>query len=86
MQQLVQQVPPPPPAGPFHDGASRQGLGETATGSSGGQREEAEMPFLSSGSSRLNLLIFCLKGPKKKKKIVSKNPNVLFSSKRKNKD
>lgn len=54
------------PAGPFHDGASRQGLRETAAGSLGegwGEGEEgAHMPFLSSGSSRLSLLILCLKG------------------------
>lgn len=55
--------PESPPAGPFRDGASRQGLQETAAGSRGeGGAEEAHMPFLSSGSSRLSLLIFCLKG------------------------
>lgn len=73
------------PAGPFHGGASRQGLWETAAGSPGegwGEgEEEAHMPFLSSGSSRLSLLIFCLKGWGGKR--VFKNPNVLFSSKKK---
>lgn len=73
------------PAGPFHGGASRQGLRETAAGSPGegwGEgEEEAHMPFLSSGSSRLSLLIFCLKGWGGEKSFQEPQCFILFKEK-----